>query len=237
MTIGLPVWVLVGFILAQVMIALLVEGMVRLGVPLAGVDAILFNVIAGFVIYLLAIAIVICAPWYIKKYRTTRKELGIQRAPVWMDVAWTLTGFVAYIILSAIVTTLAGYLLPFINMDQTQDTGYSNLSSPVNYVLAFIGLVVVAPMAEELLFRGYLFGKLQKHTKIWVSVLVTSALFGFVHFQWNVGLDVFALSIVLCLLRIYSGSLWSSIFLHMTKNGLAYFFLFINPHFLSTLIK
>ena len=109
------------------------------------------------------------------------------------------------------------------------------MASQFEYVLAFISLVIVAPFAEEVLFRGYLFGKLQKYTSVWLSILITSLLFAVVHFQWNVGIDVFVLSIVLCLLRIVSGSLWPAILLHMVKNGVAFYFLFINPSLLSTL--
>ena len=96
-------------------------------------------------------------------------------------------------------------------------------------------LVIIAPVAEELLFRGYLLGKLRKHAPLWVAILVTSVIFGAIHLAWNVGIDVFALSIVLCVVRVVSGSLWPSIMLHMLKNGLAFYLLFINPTVLSTL--
>ena len=90
----------------------------------------------------------------------------------------------------------------------------------------------MAPISEDILFRGYLFGKLRKYAPLWLSVLLTSLLFVLVHFQLNVSIDVFALSIVLCLLRVYTKSLWASILLHALKNAIAYYFLFINPSLL-----
>jgi membrane protease YdiL (CAAX protease family) len=64
---------------------------------------------------------------------------------------------------------------------------------------------------------------------VWVAIVITSALFGFIHGQWNVGIDVFALSVVLCSLREITGSIWAGILLHMLKNSVAFFIIFITP--------
>ena len=168
-------------------------------------------------------------PWAIKRYRTSLSELGVHRWPNWKDGIWLPLGAVGYVILSALLTSVALVVLPFFDSQQPQDTGFSGISGQFEYILAFVVLVIVAPVAEEVLFRGYLFGKLRKYAPVWVAVLVTSVVFAVVHFQWNVGVDVFALSIVLCVLRIITGSLWPAIFLHMAKNGLAFYLLFINP--------
>jgi len=85
------------------------------------------------------------------------------------------------------------------------------------------------------LFRGYLLSKLRRHVATWIAILITSLLFGLVHFAWNVGIDTFALGIVLCLVTIWTKSLWPAILIHMLKNGIAFYFLFINPTVLTTL--
>ena len=235
MCIALPVWAFLGFMLAQALILVLIDVLQSIGVSLDRINGSLFQTIAGGVIYTLTLLIVIGVPWLVKKARTTKEELGMQRLPSLMDFVWAPTGAVVYLILTAIVTSLAMSFLTFVDYDQVQDTGFTNMGAQSEYILAFIMLVVIAPIAEELLFRGYLFGKLRKYAPLWISILITSALFALVHFAWNVGLDVFALSIVLCLLRVVSGSLWPSIMLHMLKNGVAFYFLFINPSVLSTL--
>ena len=232
---ALPAWTFLGFMLAQAIVLVLIELLQKVGVPLADINASLFQVIAGGVIYGLAVTIVIGVPLLVKKSRTTKSELGIQRFPSWMDILWVPTGVITYLILTSIITAIAMSVFTFVNYEQAQDTGFSNMSSQAEYVMAFIMLVIIAPIAEEILFRGYLFGKLRKYAPIWVAILITSLLFAIVHFAWNVGFDVFALSIVLCLLRVVSGSLWPSIMLHMLKNSIAFYFLFINPTVLSTL--
>lgn len=233
--IGLPAWVFLGFMLAQAIVLAIISALSALGWSFESVNPIILNTVGGAVIYALAIVLVLGLPWLIKRRRTTKEDVGLQRLPSWLDMLWAPAGGVVYIILTAIVTALAVVALPFVDYSQTQETGFSGISGQMEYILAFITLVIVAPIAEEVLFRGYLFGKLRKHAPLWITILITSLLFALVHFQWNVALDVFALSIVLCLLRVVSGSLWPSILLHMLKNGVAFYFLFINPSLLSTL--
>lgn len=235
LSIALPIWAFLSFMLAQAIVIGLIAGLQKISVPLDQISDSLFQLIAGAVVYGLTLLIVIGVPWLVKKARTTKEELGMQRLVLWTDLAWVPAGAIAYLVLTAIITGLAMTYLTFINYDQPQDTGFSNIAQQGEAILAFIMLVMIAPIAEELLFRGYLFGKLRKYAPLWISILITSALFAAVHFAWNVGLDVFALSIVLCLLRVITGSLWPSIMLHMLKNGVAFYFLFINPIVTSTL--
>ncbi len=235
MAVGLLAWVFLGFALAQALVVLALMGLRSLGLSFQGMNENVFNTLVAAIMYGLAIFLVVGVPWVVKRRPTTWRELGLQRLLQWSDFLWTGGGFVVYIILSVLVTTLGGLLLTFVDFSQTQETGFSQIASQLEYIVAFISLVVVAPIAEEILFRGYLFGKLKKYLPVWISILLTSLLFAAVHGQWNVGLDVFALSIVLCVLRLMTGSLWSSIFLHMLKNGIAYYFLFINPLLTSTL--
>jgi len=228
MGVVLPVWVLAGFILAQVIIGLVLLLLKELGISFAGVNESTFQTVAATIIYVLSLVIVIGLPWVVKKYKTTQQDIGLAQPATWTDIFLTPIAFIVYILLSYVLTSIASHF-PFYSIDQVQDTGFSQLNQGYEYLLAFLTLVVMAPIAEEILFRGYLLGKLRKHVPIWAAILITSILFGLVHFAWNVGVDVFALSIVLCLLRIGTGRLWPSILLHMLKNGLAFYFLFINP--------
>lgn len=116
-----------------------------------------------------------------------------------------------------------------IDLQEKQNVGFNELSSSVDYMLAFITLVVLAPVFEEAMFRGFLFGQLRKRHGFWVSAIVTSLAFAVVHFQFNVGVDVLILSLFLCYLRERFQSIWPSIMLHALKNGIAYTLLFILP--------
>ncbi len=157
------------------------------------------------------------------------------RLPSWADIALAPAGFVMYFLVSAVTMYAVTQLVPGFNPDEVQHVGFENLQQYFEYLLAFIILVIVAPLAEEILFRGYLYGKLRKAVPIWIAILITSALFGFIHGRWNVAIDVFILSIVMCGLRELTGSIWAGILLHMIKNGIAFYLLFINPSLLTTI--
>ena len=135
---------------------------------------------------------------------------------------------------------VAAVAVTFLGVDfkQAQQLPFdtTTLYSQAQYAMIFFTLVVLAPLAEELLFRGYLYTKLRKINSVKVSVIITSLTFGLAHLaigsenlQWNVVLDTFVLSIFSCLLREYTGAVWDSVVLHAIKNSLAFYLLFINP--------
>ncbi len=233
--IALLAWVFVSFAMAQVVIVALIWLLKLIHVPFGAIDPTVLETAIAALIYIVTLGLVIGLPWLLKKRKTTLNDVGLDRLPTWTDVLMAPAGLVIYFVLSASLTFLATSFLPWFNASQPQDTGFSQLNFGYEYFLAFITLVVIAPVAEETIFRGYLLGKLRKFVPVWVAILATSVLFGAVHGAWNLAIDTFALSVVMSLLRQNTGSLWASILLHMTKNGIAFYILFINPTLLHTL--
>lgn len=235
MAIALPAWVLVGFLAAQFLVGLLISLLQILQIPFDLINENVLATLFAALIYLISLGIIIGLPWLIKKRRVSLQDIGLQRLPTWTDIWMAPVGLIVYLVISALLIYAATALLPWFDVEQAQDTGFDQLSQRYEYILAFVTLVVIAPVAEEILFRGYLFGKLSKFVPIWIAILLTSVLFGFIHGAWNLAIDTFALSVVMCLLRLATGSLWAPIMLHMTKNGIAFYILFINPTLLNTL--
>ena len=233
--VAIPAWVFLGFMVAQLVLSALLIGLRAIGVPLSTVNDSVFSSIVAAVVYTLTAAIVIGLPWLIIKYKTSRRELGLSGLPTWTDILLTPVGFIGYIIISTVLVYGASALFPGFDINQAQETGFSGINQQYELILAFATLVVLAPIAEEVLFRGYLLAKLRRYVPLWLAVLVTSIVFGAFHGAWNLALDTFALSIILCILRIKTNSLWAPILLHMTKNAIAFYLLFINPMLLNTI--
>ncbi len=235
MAIVFPVWIATSFLLANaIVIAIFWLLNFFNATALLVNEALLATVVAG-VIYSLTLVIAIGVPYVTRGSVASREELGLTRLPSWMDILLTPAAMIVYLIASASLVLATSSLFPQINLTETQDVGFNNISAQWQYILAFATLVIIAPVAEEVVMRGYLYGKLKKYIPLWAAVLVTSALFGIAHGQWNVAIDTFALGIVLCLLREVSGNIWAGILLHMLKNGVAFYFLFVNPSLLNTL--
>ncbi len=226
----LPVWVLVSFFAAQLLVEVLlaVAQLMHVDVASFGPEAVIQAALSALV-YALALGIAIGGPYIVYKQRPSRDILGVKRLMTWSDIGLAPLTYLAYILMLLFVLTLISSLIPGFNGNEVQDVGFRNLTTQSGYVLAFITLVVVAPIAEETLFRGYLYGRLRLYVPIWAAALATSILFGAVHGQWNVGVDTFVLSLFLCGLRELTGNIWAGILVHMLKNAIAFYIMFLAP--------
>ena len=156
----------------------------------------------------------------------SRVGLGLRGLPTWTDIGLAPAGFIVYLLLASELVALFS-LLPWFNVEEVQQLNFSVMSVGVDRIVAFITLVVIAPIAEEVIFRGWLYGKMREELGMIVSIFLVSVLFGLVHLQWNVGVNVFAMSIVLCGLREVTGTIYAGILLHMLKNGVAFYLLYV----------
>lgn len=163
-----------------------------------------------------------------------REELGLKGLPTWTDIGLAPVGFIAATLLAAGFVAIFN-IFPWFDASQAQEVGFNAGVVGFERLLAFVTLVVVAPVAEELIFRGWLYGKLRPmlsekmsdRASMLISIFLVSLLFGIVHMQWNVGVNVFAMSIVLCGLREVTGTIYAGILMHMIKNGVAFFLLYV----------
>lgn len=160
-------------------------------------------------------------------HRLTLQSIGLGREMRPGDIGFGAIGFLGYGLLAMVILYALSHI-PMFDIDQVQNVGVSSYLYGIELWVAFAVLVVIVPIAEELMFRGLLYGKLrQEGIRWWVSALIVSVLFGIAHGQWNVGIDVFILSMVACALREFTGTIWAGILIHITKNLIAFSLLYI----------
>jgi TPR repeat protein/membrane protease YdiL (CAAX protease family) len=94
--------------------------------------------------------------------------------------------------------------------------------------LAYITTAFVLPIAEEIMFRGYLFDALRTRLSGQAAVLTTALAFSAIHFQANYLLPLFAFGVVLGWLKLKTDSLRLPLLLHAANNGLFITFIFSN---------
>lgn len=162
----------------------------------------------------------------VKDLTTNTEELGVNKWPTFTDLGLVPIGYVVYIFLANLATNLM-QAFPWFDAEETQDVGFNGLMNGSDRFFAMLALVFIAPIVEELVMRGWLYGKLRAKLNFIPSILLTSLLFAVLHGQWNVGVTVFFLSLVLCSLREITGSVWSGILLHMLNNGVAFYILYV----------
>lgn len=92
-------------------------------------------------------------------------------------------------------------------------------SSTLGVVLNYVWMVVLAPVFEELLFRGALLGSLKEHGS-WFAVIVSGLLFGLAHINISMMLYATALGMLLGMLYLRAGSVIPCIIAHVCINFL-----------------
>jgi membrane protease YdiL (CAAX protease family) len=152
------------------------------------------------------------------------------------DIGYALAGFGAYFIIYALlVFNIMSQLFPQIDTDQKQELGFSTSLAGPELIFVFFSLVILPPLVEELLVRGFLYTGLRSKLPVIYAAVITSIVFAAAHLQWGSGnallwtaaADTFVLSMVLIWLRQKTGSLWPGIGAHFIKNGIAFLALFI----------
>jgi uncharacterized protein len=227
-----PIWVILGFGVAQLSVGLVWRAFssVTSGAVDLGSDTVATLIVAALA-YVAALVFVIGVPRLLfEKSVSLRQLLGIKGGLKTKHAIYAVAAYGVYFVATVSFALIVQGIWKDFPIDEVQQVGFGNLVVFGDYIAAFVALVIIPPIAEELLFRGYLYGKLRQTSNFLVSAIMTSIIFGLVHLQWNVGIDVFILSIVLCYLREKTGTIWAGVLLHMIKNTVAFVVLFLQPH-------
>jgi membrane protease YdiL (CAAX protease family) len=165
----------------------------------------------------------------VKNRRLSLATIGLGRHPLWRDLKLGALGFAAVYGLLIITSIIISIFAPNINSEQ-QNIGFNHISTHADNVFAFISLVILPPLGEEILVRGYLFSGLRMAWRFWPAAVVTSLFFGIAHLEfgsggplvWAAAIDTCLLSVILCFLRERTGALYAGMLVHMVNNLIAF---------------
>lgn len=108
------------------------------------------------------------------------------------------------------------------------ETLLRNSSGGILIWLAF-GVIVLAPLSEELVFRRFIFGFLVPRCGFTAALLISSGLFAVIHFSLYSFPTLFILGVGFQLIYLHFGSLYPAIFMHAFNNALAVIVLLFFP--------
>ena len=147
------------------------------------------------------LAIIYFVPVKIFKQKILKDDIALKGLITWQDLGLAIFGFIISMILAGILLEILPNILNF-DKSQVQDLTFERggMLYSWQFLLAFIRSLVIAPVFEEVIFRGIIYSQLRK-VNVWLAIFITSLLFGIVHLQMNVGVTVFVMSIVMCLIR------------------------------------
>lgn len=185
---------------------------------------------AQFLFILIAESLIVLGVYlFVRRYKDGLRTIGIRR-PRWSDPLYGLMGLPIYLGIYLVAYVIIKHLVPGLNVNEKQQLGFNNISGAREMILTFISLVILPPIGEEILFRGFLYSSLKKNLPIVVAVLGTCAIFAIGHLPeggsagplYIAAIDTFVLSLVLIYLREKTGGLWASMTLHGLKNCIAF---------------
>jgi membrane protease YdiL (CAAX protease family) len=170
---------------------------------------------SGLVVGLAELLILLPVWWLAKrKYGATWRDLGLRGFQ-----GWTLGLGCGLVILSFFFNLLYSLFLALFGLRAQVDyvAIFANLSSPWWLLLAGI---VVAPVVEEIFFRGFLFAGLRGRYGWQRAALISAALFALIHVQPLAVPPIFILGLIFAFLYQRSGSIWPAIAMHVSTNAL-----------------
>lgn len=121
------------------------------------------------------------------------------------------------------VLQISGYLewMRSLGVDTMQDSVrlLQKSDDPQVLWLMVFAALVVAPVCEEVLFRGHLHTVLKRYCGIWPAALASSLVFACAHGNLTAALPLFLFGLVLVMLYEKTGSLWLPVASHFLFNA------------------
>jgi membrane protease YdiL (CAAX protease family) len=222
-------WRDMGAVLVLTAIALsLIFTVLALVISALGIDGDVESDPAGLAILLIgqalldAAAVGIAAGFSLGKYGLSPAAWGLVRPPK-LDVWWILGGLLlCYVGLSiyGIITTVLG--IEWLEPQDNVPTEFFDHAAVVP--LAVFLILIVAPLAEEMFFRGFLFHGLWGRIGFWPAAIGSGFLFSVIHVSSSdfVGLVIpfTFIGTLFAFLAGRTGSLWNSIAVHFLFNSI-----------------
>jgi membrane protease YdiL (CAAX protease family) len=155
-------------------------------------------------------------------------DFGFRRMPGGLALAYFVIAGVGYYVFSFIFTLALN-----LHGKDNLPSGFGVNRSTAALIATIVFVCLVAPIAEELVFRGFIFGALRRMRLMIggadlgtvLAAVITGVLFGAAHAGGSatVGqlVQLGVLGFVLCLVRWRTGSLYPGIALHSLNNALA----------------
>ena len=165
-----------------------------------------------------------------------RKFLKRQAVDLKKNFLVTLfSGVVIGYILCVLGNTIGNLLLRFFTSTTTSVNQSAINSLTKQYPLVMIFMTVfLAPVTEELIFRGVVFTSVREHSRV-LAYVISALLFGFIHVMDSVlagnlsemvqMIPYTVMGLVFCYMYESTNSIYGSILTHMTQNEVAMFFL------------
>lgn len=153
------------------------------------------------------------------------------RPDIWLGLKWKKWPWVFAIAPASVISMwlffatlhFSGFMkwIESLGVETVQDTVklLQESNDPTIIGLMVFAAVVAAPLCEEIVFRGYLYGAAKKFAGPWIGTVASALVFSAAHGSLAALLPLFVLGCLLVFLYEKTGSIWAPIAVHLLFNG------------------
>jgi membrane protease YdiL (CAAX protease family) len=159
------------------------------------------------------------------KSAATPWHFGFRPPRVWISVGLVVAGYFVFLMLTGIWIAVMDGLGVDVDSDNDLPGELGAEDSVVALIAVGLLVTVVAPIAEEVFFRGFFFTALRNWKGVPLATLLTGLVFGGIHVGSSPAVFLVPLAIfgaVLCLVYWLADSLLPCIVLHAINNSVAF---------------
>jgi len=154
------------------------------------------------------------------------------RLPFWPALNWKPVGKIRFLVAGLALAVLVQFLRLPVERKLPIEQLFENRQAA--FLLAAFG-ILIAPLVEEIIFRGFVFGAVERAWGLRYAVWTTALLFAAVHVPQLRGgtvqmLAILGVGLVLSWARGSTGSLAASYFIHLAYNTTLFVMLFVVTH-------
>lgn len=154
------------------------------------------------------------------------RGIGLRRPPILLLAFTPLIAIGQLVAVAATNILLFSLIGEFENPQVEAITGGQGFSW-LNFLLTLLLAGGIAPLVEETIFRGLIYGWLRTHMPMIVAIVISAAIFSAAHVIPLLFPALFVVGIILAVVYEYSGSLWTAILIHSIQNTLATTLIFL----------
>jgi membrane protease YdiL (CAAX protease family) len=143
----------------------------------------------------------------------------------WSDLSWLRTLLIAAALIGAGLAfnwAYGEYVVPDIEVQEELRKLFAAIpDTMINQILLFAAVAVIAPLLEELLFRGLLQKSLSHKMPVWGAIAISALIFGAMHMDFYAMPPLVIMGVIFGVIYHLTGSLRVTILLHMINNAAA----------------
>ena len=222
--------IVLGVVLALVTFFILATALVGASMAAFGEDSVETLLAEAIAIAILDVVLVATVLIVVRRKGAGLAELGIKTP----QFGWAkMLGYIALAYFAAIgLVNLYGIAIDVFGLDQLEpgqqlDDDFYDHAAVV--ALTGIAIVFMAPIAEEIFFRGFIFGGLRRYLNLPIAGLLSGGLFALAHGDLGLILPFAGVGLVLAYLYERSGTLWAPIGVHFVFNSVSFLLLLLVP--------